>query len=161
MIGILVTISPRRFALLEDDPGLIADVIAKRAEEPIAGLLELGSAWDALDRILGGDGDALMRDAILARGGGAVGPDLGRGPPRVISTEQVRRIASALTELPEDTVARRYGVVAGSEVFGGWGAREDRDGAIAELTALLGAVRELYDQAAGEGHGMLAVVVSA
>jgi len=68
--AILISLSPKRLALLESEPEMLEDVIEARHEEPIPGLLDLGTAWETLDMLLSGRGrDELLGDVLLARTG--------------------------------------------------------------------------------------------
>jgi hypothetical protein len=61
MHGILITLSTKRLAQLEEDPETLEDVLDARHEQPIPGLLDIGKAWDALDVMLSDRG----KDALL------------------------------------------------------------------------------------------------
>ena len=71
MNALLCTLSPKRLALLRDDPEIFEELVASSQDaEDIPGLLSLGEAWEALDLLLSERGkDALLGDAVLARKG--------------------------------------------------------------------------------------------
>jgi len=70
MHAILITMSPKRLAQIQEDPETLADVIEARHETEIPGLLDLGTAWNALDALLSEGGkDTILGDAVLARSG--------------------------------------------------------------------------------------------
>jgi hypothetical protein len=90
MFGILITLSPKRLAVLEEDPETLIDVVESRDEQPIPGLLDIGNAWDALDIMLSDRGkDALLGDAVLGRSG----RKFGDGSARVLGRARVAEIA--------------------------------------------------------------------
>ena len=52
MHAILITMSSKRLAQIQEDPDTLADVLEARHETEIPGLLDLGTAWNALDTLL-------------------------------------------------------------------------------------------------------------
>ena len=67
MHAILITMSSKRRAQIQEDPDTLADVLEARHEPEIPGLLDLGTAWNALDTLLSEGGkDTVLGDAVLA-----------------------------------------------------------------------------------------------
>jgi len=92
--GILLALSEKRLALLVEDPEMLEDIVDEG--DNIPGLVEIGSAWDALDVLLSDRGtDAILGDAVLARTGKALESsfEIARliGPARV--AEVARKLA--------------------------------------------------------------------
>ena len=159
--GVLCTLSPKRRAQLQSEPGLLEELISARHDDSIPGLLDVGKAWDALSRMLGGaDRKHAAADAVLGRTGRAFGPRLSFGPARVLEPEDVARIATALPEDVEGHVEKTYPTLAGSDVHGGYG-REGADKAheLKSLSLTLRKVVDLYRKAAKDGHAMLVAIV--
>jgi hypothetical protein len=154
--GILITLSPKRLAQLEQDPETLEDVVDARDETQIPGLLDLGSAWDALDVLLSDRGkDALLGDAVLARTGRALtGVEL--EDVRLLTPARVGEVARALAALPPTLVADRYASLAAKKVHGEIG--HDR-GEIEALELILKRVIALYVDAAKQKHSMIALRV--
>src|SRR5688572_23362459 len=69
MDALLCTLSPKRLALIEDDPDVLTELIEARHEQQIPGLLDLGNTWHALDIMLGDGKDEVLADALVARNG--------------------------------------------------------------------------------------------
>lgn len=175
MYGVLCTLSPKRRAQLTGEPDLIEEIIHARHEEPIPGLLDIGKAWDALSRMLGGpERQSIAADAVLGRIGRPFGPELSYGPARLIEPKDVARVAEALPDDPAALVEKCYPALLGTDVHGGYGrdviAKGDsafvkkameagQKGEIEELTATLEKVVDLYRKAAKEGHAMLVAIV--
>jgi hypothetical protein len=154
--GILITLSTKRLAQLEQDPDTLEDVIEARDETPIPGLLDLGSAWDALDCLLSSRGEhAVLGDAVLARTGREL-EDTSFDHVRLIAPARVVEVAKALAQLPAKLVAERYRTLAGKKVHGNLGNDEDE---IEGLELLLRRVIALYQDAAKQQHSMLALLV--
>ncbi len=71
--------------------------------------LELEKSWHTLHYLLAGtvyEPGPAPGDAIL--GGREIGPDLGYGPARYLSPDQVRATAAALAQLTPAELARRF-----------------------------------------------------
>ena len=175
MEAVLCALSPKRLAMIEEDPSVLKELLEARFDEDsIPGLLDLGKTWHALDVMLGDGADPVLGDAIVARTGvklkarGSFGAALRLAPPRVLE------VANKLAALPATFVADSYPRLLGKDVHGGWGQdvvgtgdtkwlREkitaQRVSEIATLEAALKAVVELYAQAATSKHSMMSVIV--
>jgi hypothetical protein len=153
--GILITLSPKRLAQIEAEPETLEDVVDARDEQPIPGLLDLGSAWDALDVLLSDRGaHAVLGDAVLARSGREL--DGTEFAAHLIAPARVAEVARALGDLPATLVKDRYRTLAAKKVHGGLGNDpEEIDG----LNVLLRRVIALYQDAAKQKHSMLALLV--
>jgi uncharacterized protein DUF1877 len=155
MHGILITLSPKRLTVLEEDPETLIDVVDSRDEQPIPGLLDIGNAWDALDVMLSDRGkDALLGDTVLGRSG----RKFGETAARVLGPARVTEIAKRLETLPPSHVKERYGALAGAKVHGKVGAEPD-DEELEALQILLVRVVALYRDAAKQQHSMLLMLV--
>ena len=170
---ILCALSPARQKMLEEEPELLDEVLSSRKEVAIPGLVDLGDAWDALDRLVtGGRPEGSLADAVLGRGGRPFGKGGAIGRPRLLTGERVAEISTALAALPTDVVRQRYKSLAGKNVHGNYGqdageaddpaylkqkVKETADREIKELEGFLEALRDAYAKAAANGH---AIVVS-
>lgn len=146
MKGLLLALSDKRMAMLEEEPELLFDVIEARHREPIAGLLDLDKAWHALDLLLGADEDDLLGDAVLARSGKSFGPEISYGRGHLLSPARVSSISAALEALPESTVEDRYHSLRGREVHGGYGPKAEGPAEYAEELDALGDEEERAEQ---------------
>jgi len=155
MYGILITLSPKRLAVLEEDPETLIDVVEARDEQPIPGLLDIGNAWDALDVMLSDRGkDALLGDAVLGRSG----RKFGDGSARVLGAARVVEIAKRLEALAPTHVKDRYATLAAAKAHGKVGLQPDDEEREA-LQILLGRVVALYQSAAKQQHSMLLMLI--
>lgn len=183
MTGILCALSKQRRALLEEDPPLLAHVIAARRHERVPGLLVLGKTWHALDLIMGGGRDAVLGDAVLARSGQSFGPSMSLGQPKLLEPDRVEAVADALEALPVELVHDRYPLLTGQDAHGGFGPKpqppappteydpelaalgfddeEDAEEAAErdELSVALERLTVFYRAAADRGDAVIAVVV--
>jgi hypothetical protein len=143
MHAILLTMSPKRLAQCQEDPDTLADVVDARHETEIPGLLDLGTAWNALDALLSDGGkDALLGDAVLARTGEPFDSDFRSA--RLLVPSRVAEIAKKLESLKPATVAGRHA-----------GDAEEREA----LEVLLKRLIALYSAAAKAKHSLLAMLV--
>lgn len=155
MYGILITLSSKRLAVLQEDPETLIDVIEAREEQAIPGLLDIGNAWDAIDVMLSDRGkDPVLGDAVLGRSG----RKFGDGTARVLGPARVAEIAKRLAALAPDHVAAKYAALASANAHAGVGAQPDDEERDA-LALLMKRVIELYQSAAKQQHSMLLVLM--
>ncbi len=143
--GILIACSPKRIAQITEDPETLEDVIDARDETDIPGLLDLGSAWQALDSLLSDSGKhGVLGDAVLARTGKEL-DDVSFDEARLLPPPRVAEIAQALAALPKTVIAER-------------GRGRDAE-EIEALEIIFKRVVALYQDAARQKHSMLALRV--
>jgi hypothetical protein len=127
--ALLASLSRKRLALIAEDPEVVFDLI-DAADEDMPGVLNLGTDWKALARVLGAKAAA----AVTGEGGQDVPLDLGKGgSARILSGEQVQELNAALP------------------------AHGDED---PDLVETLDELRELYAKAAKAGDAMLVAIVA-
>jgi hypothetical protein len=157
MNGVLCTLSEKRLRQIQESPELVSELIAARFDGDVPGLLDLEKTWDALDVLLSDRGrDPVLGDAILARSGREIGPDLSYDKARVLTATRVAEVAAAMKRLSRDVVRERFETLHEKKVHGGFGREDDH---AEELGRVLAEVVQLYTRAAAAGHGMLAAVV--
>ena len=105
MIGYFRMVSPAVPAMIAGyDDQQIADFLFAPSEEPGA-VCEIGKSWAALDVMLiaelGGPTSAILD-------GSPVGPDLGHGPTRFLTPDQVSEAAATLSALEASALLLRY-----------------------------------------------------
>jgi len=143
MHAILITMSPKRLAQIQEDPDTLADVVDARHETEIPGLLDLGTAWNALDALLSDGGkDTVLADAVLARSGEPFDSDFRSA--RLLTAGRVAEIAKKLEGLKPATLLARHD-----------GDDEEREA----LEVLLKRVITLYSAAAKSKQQLLALLV--
>ena len=173
MDALLCSLSPKRLAMLEEDPEVLQDLIDARHESEIPGLLDLGNTWHALDVLLGEGKNAVLGDAVLARTGK---PFPGKIKARLLPPARVAEVAKALGALAPTHVRDKFKSLAGKGVHGNYGddAGSDDDTAylrekvqkrqtaeMAELSEALVSLTALYTDAAKAKQSMLMIIVSA
>lgn len=174
MTAVLCALSPKRRAMLEEDPSILRELLAARHEGTVPGLVDLDKTWDALDQLLSRRGkDAVLGDAVVARTGAKMRAKAGIGNARLLEHARVVEIAAALAKLPDDVVVDRYDELFGKQVHGDFGQErvapgdskwlrekvtESRKAEIATLTTAASALRKLYADAAEAGHAVMSIV---
>jgi hypothetical protein len=174
MDALLCSMSPKRLAMIEEDPEVLSELIEARHDGEIPGLLDLGNTWHALDIMLGDGKDDVLADALVARNGKKLKAEAAHGKARMIGAGRVAEIAKALSELPATLVADKYATLFGKTVHGGYGqemvAPDDKQWLrdkitknqkieIDKLTEAFAAVVALYTDAAAKKHSMMSVIV--
>jgi hypothetical protein len=174
MDALLCSLSPKRLAMIEEDPDVLGELIEARHETEIPGLLDLGQTWHALDIMLGDGKDPVLSDTLVARNGKKLKAGGTHGKARMITAARVAEIAKALEALPGALVKERYATLYGKTVHGGFGqeliAPDDKEwlrekvtqnqkAEIELLTAAYASVVALYKQAAAAKHSMMSVIV--
>jgi hypothetical protein len=164
---VICTLSPKRAALLEEDPELWTEICTSR--EPVPGLLRIGKAWEALAQIVapwdaGGGLAALFR----ASAGVSFGPQGALRHPRRLEPDEVTALDGIFDQVPLGACQMRAAALRGSEVHGGFfggpgkgtldAELEAPDGGdraeAAMLDAVLEGVRALVSDAAKRGHAI-------
>jgi hypothetical protein len=158
MHGVLITLSPKRLAQIEEDPETLDDVLDARHETEIPGLLDVGKVWDALDVIISERGkDAILGDALLARTGRPIGNDQSIESCRLLEPPRVAEVAKRLEGLAPTHVKEKYSTLSGAKVHGKFGETpddEEREG----LEIVLSRVIAFYKDAAKQKHSVLVVI---
>ena len=145
--GILIALSSKRLALLENEPDTLEDVVEARHEDAIPGLLDLKTYWETLDMIMSGRGrDEILGDVLIARSGKNLSVDNAFESARVLSPQRVAEIAPKLAELTLATFKERAQAL---------GKAKDMD----QLLALYKQILALYDGAAKAKQSMLCILV--
>lgn len=170
MDAILVSLSPKRLAMLEEDPEVLQDLIEARLESEIPGLLDLGNTWHALDVLLGEGKNAVLGDAVLIRTGEKLPGTL---KAKLMPPARVAEVSKALAALTPTHVRDKFKTLAGRAVHGNYGddpgAEDDpaylkdqvakrRNEEMKELTEALRSLTALYAEAAKGKYSMLMVI---
>lgn len=114
----------------------------------------LDKSWHALHFLLNDhptDGSGPLFDAIL--GGTEIGEDMGYGPPRVLTPNEVRAVAAALNKLDKTSMKKKFDPKAMEkhEIYVG-----NQD--FAELATRLKDLTTFFEEASENGNGMLLIL---
>jgi hypothetical protein len=112
MIGSYRQISPQQLEELKRNPdGMEALLSAEATPDDMA--MDVDKAWNGLHYVLTGTaegGQPPLSQAVL--GGTEIGGDVGYGPARFLTPEQVRQVAQALAGLDEAALRAKYNPAA-------------------------------------------------
>jgi hypothetical protein len=110
MIGNFVAISPGQLATLVADPDLMESFLyPDDGEAEPENHLDVDKAWHAIHYMLNGktwEGDPPLFWTVM--GGKEIGEDVGYGPARYLSVEQVKAIAGALSAIDAKLFGARF-----------------------------------------------------
>lgn len=128
----------------------LSDVGAFGNEDDV---LTLEKSWHTLHYLLAGSAepvDSPLGHAIL--GGKEIGPDLGYGPARFLSPDEVREVAGAIKKLSKDNLAQRFDLQAmtASEIYA---CRDESELELAQ--DYFEQMKQFYIEAASRGNAML------
>lgn len=158
MHGVLISLSPKRLAQIEEDPETLEDVLDARHDTEIPGLLDIGRVWDALDVLISARGkDDVLGDALLARTGRPIGEDPTIESCRLLIPARVIEVAKKLQDLPASHVKDTYPALSQVKVHGKFGAKQD-DEECTGLEIVLSRVTTFYKDAAKQNHSVLVII---
>lgn len=148
-------VTPAMLEEIKRNPGLL-DGILKEAAVGV-GALDLDKAWNGIHWILTGEiagGDPPLSKIIY--GGTEIGEDMGYGPARYLTAQDVREVADALSVLPRDSLRQRYDPAAMDEAGvypSGW-ADEPEEG-LTWLLERFDLMAPYFQDAAKKGNAIL------
>ena len=159
MIGNLVAVSPSQLQrLIEEPSALPAFLYPDDGREHPSDHFDLEKAWHGIHFLLTGEtwgGDLPLADAVL--GGTEIGEDLGYGPARFVTSEEVKATAEAIAGISRQELEGRYspGALEKAEIYptGIW-EREGPD-ALAYLLQYYEPLVSFYKEAAARGDAVI------
>jgi hypothetical protein len=155
MIGSFLQLSPTELQMLIDDPSLVESFIYPDGEEHPSSI-DVDKAWHGIHFMLTGDawgGGPPLCNVVL--GGTEIGDDIGYGPARYITADEVRAAADVLRELPSKEFARRFDSAAMSENEIYPEIWDEVQESLDYLMSNYELVRDYYSAAASKGNAML------
>lgn len=159
MIGNFLQLSPEELATLIDDPSSVVSFIYPEDEEREDNI-DVDKAWHGIHYLLAGDvwgGKFPLANAVL--GGTEIGDDVGYGPARYLTADEVKAVADALMEITPDVLRSKYvaSALAKNEIYPEiWD--DPADDAVGYLTSWYEILRDYYIEAAAKGNAMLKYV---
>jgi hypothetical protein len=120
----------------------------------------LDKAWHGLHFLLTGtayDANSILGQAIL--GGRPIGEDQGYGPMRVVSPEQVKDIAAALSKVTPEELSARYDPPAldKARIYPTTWVRDGPEG-LKYLLSFFGPFQAFYKRAAENGQAVVLII---
>jgi hypothetical protein len=118
--------------------------------------IDVDKAWHGIHYLLSSsvwEGEGPLADVVLR--GTEIGGDVGYGPARYLTPQQVQAVAEALADLPTDYLERRYNreELARAEIYPEiW---DEGEGALEYLQHWYESLRKYYLDAASKRNAML------
>jgi hypothetical protein len=147
--------SIRRSSDEEIERFVVDTILEYEGPRTLSPLLDIDKAWHALHFLLcnhAWEGEPPLVNAVL--GGQEIGPDLGYGPPRYLTAEEVKDVSFALAGLRTDELRVRFDPAAlrAHEIYpDGW----DADTPVDWLIEAFDSLKDYFAQAASAGDAML------
>jgi len=155
MIGHLVITDASRFLAAEHDDETFGALL-EEAESSTDSHLDIGKAWHAIHFLLTGtEWDTKGIGGLAILGGREIGEDQGYGPARLLTPDQVRQTADALSTLSIPELMKKYRgkVFNASQIYPQSWSDDSADVTYIESNFL--AVVSFYRKAAQEGMSIL------
>jgi hypothetical protein len=156
MIGNFLQLSSEELAVLLADPSRVEEFIYPEGEENEKNI-DVDKAWHGIHYLLAGDtwsGEPPLANVVL--GGTEIGDDVGYGPARYLTADEVRAAADALKGITPEKLRERYvaSELSKNEIYPEiWD--DGDDDAIGYLATWYETLRDYYIDAASKGHAMI------
>jgi hypothetical protein len=110
MVACFTSLSPEALRQLQDDQDQIQEYLyPDDGESEPPNYIDLDKAWHGIHYLLTGRADGGPKPQSLAVfGGKEFGPEVGYGPARFLTAEQVQSVAEALSALSPKSLAQRF-----------------------------------------------------
>ena len=110
MVACFTSLSAEALAELQADPDRIEDYLyPDDGDSEPPNYIDLDKAWHGIHYLLTGTAEGGIQPQSLAVfGGEEFGPDVGYGPARFLTVDQVRRVAEHLSALTPEALASRF-----------------------------------------------------
>lgn len=132
MIGNFVAVSPKRLAELIADPDSIGSFLyPDDGDSEPENFLDVDKAWHAIHYTLNGkawEGEPPLGWTVV--GGTEIGEDVGYGPARYLTTDQVKAVAEALSTIDAEEFSTRFDpkALGAAEIYPEIWGRDDSEG---------------------------------
>ena len=161
MIMMFRRLSDADLSRLREEPELVADYIGGDEPEGFGPFtdLDVDKAWHAIHFLLTGtawEGDPPLN--FVAIGGTELGDDLGYGPARSLTSDEVRNLAAALKDIPTATLLQRFDPEAleSAEIYPDiWDRPEEEDDTRGYVSEYYEELRSFVLEAAAQGEALL------
>jgi len=159
MIGYFAAVNEDTLSALRSDPSLIEEYLYPNdGDDEAPDSMDVDKCWHAIHYLLTGQplgGDEPYSLAVL--GGEDLGEDLGYGPARFLTPEQVEDVAATLRTVGVDELANRYAPeeMELAEIYPGVIWVKDSENALEYVLENYERLVEFYSAAAERGDGMI------
>lgn len=155
MIGNFMQVTPAQLEAMRQDPSLVEEALyPDRPQESLG--IDVDKAWHGIHFLLTGEAwEGAGPAAMAVLGGTEIGDDVGYGPARYLTPDEVREVAAALAPITAADLGTRFDAdaLAKADIYPNiWG---EGDEAATYLTEYYDELRSYYLDAASKGNAML------
>jgi hypothetical protein len=156
MIGNFLQLSPEELAALIADPSSVESFVYP-GEKERENSIDIDKAWHGIHYLLAGDswgGEPPLANVVL--GGTEIGHDVGYGPARYLTADEVKAAADALKDITPDDLRSKYvaSQLSDNEIYPEIWDDPDDDAA-GYLMSWYATLRDYYIDAAAKQNAML------
>lgn len=110
MVACFTSLTPEALQELQDEPDLIDEFLnPDDGDSEPPNYIDLDKAWHGIHYLLTGQAEGGPEPHSLAVfGGEEFGPEVGYGPARFLTAEQVSKVADALSQISPEALAERF-----------------------------------------------------
>jgi hypothetical protein len=110
MVACFTSLSPEALQKLQAEPDLIEEYLyPDDGDSEPPNYIDLDKAWHGIHYLLTGQAEGGLEPHSLAVfGGEEFGPEVGYGPARFLTVEQVLSVAGVLSELSPEALGKRF-----------------------------------------------------
>ena len=163
MIGKFAAVTPVQLqSLIDGSSQALSFLISEEVDNKPTEQLDIDKAWQGVHFLL--TGEPYSNDSSLAKaifGGTEVGDDLGFGPARYLTPEEVKEVAAALRDVSKEDLVQRYVPSAFEEAnvypTGIW--ESESDVAFDYLLHAFESMLTFYESIAARGDAVLLCIV--
>lgn len=166
MIGNLLRVSEAELKSYIEDSSLLEDRIYKDYDENDIddALIDLDKSWDAIAFLLGDTSDEYLDQPLAKAIFGShtldENQDLGYGPARFVTTDEVKEIHNLLTQLSNEELRKRFNpqVFEEEEIYPTFWTQENEEEIWEYLSGNINLIRELYSVAAKNNGAVITFI---
>lgn len=157
MTANIVKLPSDKLAEIQSDPSLVGQIVMDSIQGNLDAedCLDLYKSWNALHVLLADEGFGAAADAVM--GGTPVGDDLGYGPARMLTENQVSEISNALNKIETVEFQKHFHVEKMTDVYAFH--PDDADEEWETLTELFEELKTFYAATSEQSNGMLLYLV--
>ncbi len=155
MIGNFMQVSPEQLDSLKQRPDSVGEYLFPEDGE-LPNCCDIDKAWQGIHFLLAGDpwqGEGPLGQVVL--GGTELGEDLGYGPARYLTADQVKEVAQAIQPIDRDELSSRFEPQAMAEADIYSFHLEDAEDDLNYYLTYYDELKRYYTAAAANGQAML------
>lgn len=159
MVGYFVAVSSKTLDELKNNPDELGDYLYPNdSEDETPNFLDVDKAWHGIHYMLTGSVDGGEEPlSLTVFGGEEIGEDMGYGPARFLTPQQVKAVSAALDALGEDDFRSRFAPeeMEAAEIYPDDIWLSDSQEALEDLMEGYRQLVVFYSQAAVRGDGAI------